>query len=58
MKKLLLLLVLVLITIIIWALFIKTESLPINNEDRAQVSLMPLPSELNLKNGVFNIFPI
>jgi len=40
---------------IVWFGFLKPEPPPISDEDRAQITLMPLPSELELGSGAFII---
>jgi hexosaminidase len=58
MKKVLkiigwILLILLLALAIAWFGFLKPEPPPISPEDRAEIKLMPLPSQLKLGKGVF-----
>lgn len=60
MKKILkiilgIVLVLIVAAAIAWFGFLKPEPPPISPEDRGQIYLMPLPSELTLNNGQFVI---
>ena len=44
---------LIIIAGVAWFGFLKPEPPPISLEDRAKITLMPLPAELKLGNGVF-----
>ena len=55
-KIILVIILLLIVTVAIgWFGFLKPEPLPISVEDREKITLMPLPSELELKNGVFKL---
>jgi hexosaminidase len=45
--------ILILIAAIAWFGFLKPEPPPISEADRAEITLMPLPAEMKLGNGVF-----
>jgi len=47
--------VLSMIAAVAWFGFLKPEPPPISETDRAEITLMPLPAELKLGNGVFVI---
>jgi len=47
------LLILLLVAVIAWFGFLKPSPPPISEEDRAQITLMPLPSELKVGKGLF-----
>ena len=45
--------ILILIAAVAWFGFLKPKPPPISEADRAEITLMPLPAELKLGNGVF-----
>lgn len=45
--------ILIVLAIVAWFGFLRPEPPPISDADRAEISLMPLPAELKLGNGVF-----
>ncbi len=47
------LLILIALAAVAWFGFLKPDPPPISPEDRAQITLMPLPAEMKLGNGVF-----
>lgn len=47
------LLILLVVLAIVWFGFLKPEPPPISSEDRAEITLMPLPSQLKMGKGTF-----